>query len=198
MTLRRFLTFLVTVAAFAWIVQASAASSGPPLGTGCIAHHPNYIEDTFEVQLCGGVLGARRAGARPRLERARLGTRSRVEVRATECRGLPGVRNRPDLLVRRHGQRREQPVRPGVPRGAVLSRCDRPQLHAQRRLRRLVRAGHVHGLLAGLEHPHDRAEAGLPRAGGLQRDADDRLEAPAARHARGGHHRHPLPRRLTE
>ena len=56
MTLRRFVTFLVTLAAFAWIVQAGAASSGS-LGTGCIAHHPNYIEDTFEVHYAAGCSG---------------------------------------------------------------------------------------------------------------------------------------------
>ncbi len=153
MTLRRFLTFLVTLAAFAWIVQASAASSGPPLGTGCIAHHPNYIEDTFEVQYAAGCSGH----DEPELDPVSSAPGSARDSRGGSCcpvrRRLPGRRNRPDLLVRRHGQRPEQLVRPGVPRGAVLSRHDRPQVHTQRRLRRHVRAGHLHGLLAGLEHP---------------------------------------------
>src|SRR5262249_9796895 len=45
-TLSRFVAFLVTLVAFAWIVQAGAASPGN-VGSGCVAHHPNYIEGTF-------------------------------------------------------------------------------------------------------------------------------------------------------
>ena len=56
MTLRRLLPFLAMLAAFGWIVPASAASTGK-LGSGCIAHHPNYIEDTFEVQYSAGCSG---------------------------------------------------------------------------------------------------------------------------------------------
>ena len=40
MTLWRLTAFLVTLAAFGWIVQSGGASSGT-LGSGCIAHHPN-------------------------------------------------------------------------------------------------------------------------------------------------------------
>ena len=36
------------------------------------------------------------------------------------------------------------------------------------------RAERVHGVHAGLVDPHDRPEAGVPRAGRVQRDADDR------------------------
>ena len=56
MTLWRLTAFLVTLAAFGWIVQSSGANSGT-LGSGCIAHHPNYIEDTFEVQYAAGCSG---------------------------------------------------------------------------------------------------------------------------------------------
>src|SRR5262245_48129295 len=56
MTLKRLAAFFVTLAAFCWIVQASSASSGT-LGSGCIAHHPNYIEDRFEVQYSSGCSG---------------------------------------------------------------------------------------------------------------------------------------------
>jgi len=56
MTLQRSLAFLVTLVAFGWVVQAGAASTGT-LGSGCIAHHPNYIEGTFEVQYASGCSG---------------------------------------------------------------------------------------------------------------------------------------------
>jgi hypothetical protein len=56
MTVWRLTAFLVTLAAFGWLVQSSGASSGT-LGSGCIAHHPNYIEDTFEVQYAAGCSG---------------------------------------------------------------------------------------------------------------------------------------------
>ena len=56
MTLRRLFAFIVTLAAFGGIAQASAASTGK-LGSGCIAHHPNYVEGTFEVQYAAGCSG---------------------------------------------------------------------------------------------------------------------------------------------
>ena len=56
MRLRRFLPFLATLAVFGWIAQASAASSGKQ-GSGCIAHRPNYIEGSFEVQYSAGCSG---------------------------------------------------------------------------------------------------------------------------------------------
>jgi hypothetical protein len=33
---------------------AAPAASGGTGGSGCLAHHPNYIEDTFEVQYTSG------------------------------------------------------------------------------------------------------------------------------------------------
>jgi hypothetical protein len=56
MTLRRLFAFIVTLAAFSGIAQTSAASTGK-LGSGCIAHRPNYIEGTFEVQYAAGCSG---------------------------------------------------------------------------------------------------------------------------------------------
>src|SRR5215472_12344678 len=56
MTLWRFAAFFVTLVSFGWILQASAASSDT-LGSGCVAHHPNYIEGTFEVQYSAGCSG---------------------------------------------------------------------------------------------------------------------------------------------
>jgi hypothetical protein len=58
----RYVTLSVTILAFAWVVQAGAANSGGTAssgnaGSGCIAHHPNYIEDTFEVQYAAGCSG---------------------------------------------------------------------------------------------------------------------------------------------
>lgn len=53
MTLRRFLPFVATLAVFGWIAQASAAS----MGSGCIAHRPNYVENSFEVQYAAGCSG---------------------------------------------------------------------------------------------------------------------------------------------
>lgn len=56
MTLRRLLPFLATLAALGWFVPAGGASTGK-LGSGCIAHRPNYIEDRFEVQYSAGCSG---------------------------------------------------------------------------------------------------------------------------------------------
>jgi hypothetical protein len=36
---------------------AASAASGGTGGSGCLAHHPNYIEDTFEVQYTSGCTG---------------------------------------------------------------------------------------------------------------------------------------------
>src|SRR5215470_2207881 len=56
MTLRRLVTLIVTLAAAAWIVQAGTASTGM-VGSGCIAHHPNYIEGVLEVHYTAGCSG---------------------------------------------------------------------------------------------------------------------------------------------
>ena len=56
MRLRRLLAFVGALAAFGWMAQASAASTGK-LGSGCIAHRPNYIENRFEVQYSAGCSG---------------------------------------------------------------------------------------------------------------------------------------------
>ena len=48
MTLLRSAVLLVVLGALLWVGQAAAAG-GARLGSGCIAHHPNYIEDVFEV-----------------------------------------------------------------------------------------------------------------------------------------------------
>jgi hypothetical protein len=37
--------------------SSAAPASGGSGGSGCIAHHPNYIEDTFEVQYTSGCTG---------------------------------------------------------------------------------------------------------------------------------------------
>src|SRR6478736_5002845 len=64
MTLRRSLVFVVALAAFAWVVSGSAAGTakaGSPssggLGSACIAHHPNYVEDVFEPLYVAGCTG---------------------------------------------------------------------------------------------------------------------------------------------
>jgi hypothetical protein len=56
MTLRRLLALFVALAAFGSIAATSAAGTGK-LGSGCIAHRPNYIEDQFEVQYSAGCSG---------------------------------------------------------------------------------------------------------------------------------------------
>jgi hypothetical protein len=56
MTLRRLFAGIATLAAFGGIAQASAASPGK-LGSGCIAHRPNYVEGTFEVRYSAGCSG---------------------------------------------------------------------------------------------------------------------------------------------
>ena len=56
MTLRRFLAFLVVLAAVGWIVQASSASPGAQ-GSGRVAYYPNYVEGAFEVQYAAGCSG---------------------------------------------------------------------------------------------------------------------------------------------
>jgi hypothetical protein len=64
MTLRRSVVFFVALAAFAWVVQGGAASSGKngsagnsAMGSACIGHHPNYVEDVFEPQYVAGCTG---------------------------------------------------------------------------------------------------------------------------------------------
>ena len=64
MTLRRSVVLLVVLAAFAWAVSGSAAgtkrtgSAGSGgLGSACIAHHPNYVEDVFEPRYEAGCTG---------------------------------------------------------------------------------------------------------------------------------------------
>jgi hypothetical protein len=58
MTLLRSAVLLVVVGALAVVGQASAANGGTA-GSGCIAHHPNYVEDVRGV-VCGRLLGSRR------------------------------------------------------------------------------------------------------------------------------------------
>ena len=36
---------------------AASAASGGTGGSGCLGHHPNYIEDTFEVEYTTGCTG---------------------------------------------------------------------------------------------------------------------------------------------
>ena len=64
MTLRRSVAFLVALTAFAWVVSGGAASTGKTgsagsggLGSACIAHHPNYVEDVFEPLYVAGCTG---------------------------------------------------------------------------------------------------------------------------------------------
>ena len=56
MKLRRFAVVLVALGALAWVGSASAAKA-TAAGTGCIAHHPNYIEDVFEPLYSAGCSG---------------------------------------------------------------------------------------------------------------------------------------------
>ncbi len=64
MTLRYSVALLVAAAAFAWVVSGGAASTGKAgsadsggLGSACIAHHPNYVEDVFEPLYVAGCTG---------------------------------------------------------------------------------------------------------------------------------------------
>ena len=49
----------IAAAAFTFLVVfGGTASAGPSSqGSGCIAHHPNYIEDVFEVGYAAGCSG---------------------------------------------------------------------------------------------------------------------------------------------
>ena len=133
MTLRRSVAFLVALTAFAWVVSGGAASTGKTgsagsggLGSACIAHHPNYVEDVFEPLYVAGCTGHDEPELDPGLERTPLGEEPHLAVRAAEQRRISGGRSRPDLLVRRDRHRSEQPIRPGVPGGAVLPGRARP------------------------------------------------------------------------
>src|SRR5690348_11645390 len=60
MKLRHSAAVLVALAALAWVGTASASKGsvvGSASGTGCIAHHPNYIEGVFEPRYSAGCSG---------------------------------------------------------------------------------------------------------------------------------------------
>ena len=167
-------------------------------GSGCIAHHPNYIEGAFEVQYAAGCSGhdepeldpvsCAPGSAQNLTWRFVLPSDGAFPVSATgptfwfggtvtdpnpACFGQAflEVQFYPDAIVTNC-----------TPNGGFV----------------VSYAPNTYTVCSPVwSHPHDRAEAGLPRAGGVQRDADDRRQAPAARHARGRHDRHSLPRRLA-
>jgi hypothetical protein len=51
------LALLVACLTLTFGASAAAPASGGTGGSGCIAHHPNYVEDTFEVQYTTGCTG---------------------------------------------------------------------------------------------------------------------------------------------
>ena len=178
------------------MVGGAGASSGTT-GSGCIAHRPAYIEDVFEPSYTAGCSGhdepeldpisAAPGSATNMTWRFVLPTDGAVPVSAVGPTfwfgGTVTDPNPKDFFGEGFLEVQFYP-------DGILTNCT-----AERRLRAQPRAERVHRVLAGLVDPHDRPEAGVPRAGGVQRDADDRSKARAARHARGRHDRLALPPR---
>ena len=119
-------------------------------GSGCIAHHPRCVEGSFKTKYLSGCSGHDEPELFP-ISNARGSARDLTWTVVLPTDGGNGSH----LLVRRHGHRSDQPLRPGVRRAPVLSGCAGDELHATGRLRRLVLTEHVHRVLAGLETDAD-------------------------------------------
>ena len=195
--MRILLAALGVLAAAVFTVGGAGAIVGSSTGSGCIAHRPAYIEDVFEPSYTADCSGHDEPELDPISSAAGLCEERDLAIRAADRRLGAGVRRRPDVLVRRDSHRPEPEglLRRGLPRGPVLPRRCPAELHAERRLRARPRGQRLHGVHAGVVDSHDRPEAGLPRAGGVQRDADHRVEARADGDARRRHGRPPLPPR---
>ena len=88
---------------------------------GCLAHHPIYVEGTFETQYTQGCTGHDEPEIDPLSNLAGSG-RDLTWTAVLPTNGSFGVdATGPDLLVRRDRHRPEERIRTGLRRAAVLS-----------------------------------------------------------------------------
>ena len=134
----RFLLATVVLAAGAAFALAGAHPAGASVssasGSGaCIAHHPNYIENVFEVRYTSGCSGHDEPELDPLSDHAGSARDLTWKVVLPSNGSMNVDAVGPAFWF--GGTVTEQPLQTGLRRAPVLPERARQQLHAERRLR---------------------------------------------------------------